>query len=108
MDDVPILDRARVELVTRGNAALAGEFLGALFEEASDLIERLSGLIVGDDRVAVADVAHTLKGNATELGAMRLRAAAAALEAEVQANLWPEDLDRVRAALAELHAFVNP
>src|ERR1700729_734253 len=105
MDDLPILDRARLELATRGNAALAVDFLGALFEEANDLIQRLSTLIVGNDRIAVADVAHTLNGMATELGAMRLRAAAATLEAEPEPATWPEGVERLRAALAELHAF---
>jgi HPt (histidine-containing phosphotransfer) domain-containing protein len=105
MDDLPILDRARLDLATRGNAALADEFLGALFEEAGDLIVRLGALMGGDERLAVADAAHTLKGMATELGAMRLRAAAAALEAELRPLCWPENVERVAAALAELQAF---
>jgi HPt (histidine-containing phosphotransfer) domain-containing protein len=102
VDDLPILDRARLELATRGNAALAKEFLDALFEEAAPLIERLDVLIGGADHVAVSDAAHTLKGMAAELGAMRLRAAAAVLEAEVQIEAWPLCLERVRTALVEL------
>jgi len=102
MDDLPILDRARLELATRGNAALAKEFLDALFEEATPLIERLGVLIGGEDRLAVSDAAHTLKGMAAELGAMQLRAAAAALEAEVREQEWPLCLERLRTALVEL------
>jgi HPt (histidine-containing phosphotransfer) domain-containing protein len=108
VSDLPILDRARLELTTRGDAALAVDFLGALFEEANELIQRLSTLIGGNDRLAVADVAHTLNGMAAALGAMRLRAAAATLEAQPEPATWPEGVERLRAALAELHAFVNP
>jgi len=106
MDEVPILDRARLELITRGDAALASEFLAALFEEVGALLERLGALLASDDRVAVADVAHTIKGNATELGAMQLRAAAAALETEPQPERWPQCVERVRTALAELRSYV--
>jgi len=102
MDEVPILDRARLELITRGKPALADEFLGALFEEVNEILERLTGLAAGSDRRAVRDAAHTIKGMATELGAMRLRAAAAALEAEAEPARWPESVARLYASLAEL------
>jgi len=109
VDELPILDRARLELATRGNAALATEFLNALFEEADPLIERLGVLVGGEDRLAVSDAAHTLKGMAAELGAMQLRAAAAALEAELRSEQWPLCLEHVRTALAELQcASANP
>jgi len=39
---------------------------------------------------------------ATELGAQRLRAAAAALEKEQQPDLWPQLLERVKRSLNEL------
>lgn len=108
MDDLPVLDRARLGLASRGNTALADEFLNALFEESTSLIGRLGDLIAGDDGAAVADVAHTLKGISAELGAMRLRAAAAALEAQPQRARWGEAAERIRVALAELQAFVKP
>src|ERR1700735_3755066 len=105
MDDVPILDRARLELITRGNTALAREFLHALFEDADALLEQLSALVAGGDRLAVSDLAHTIKGNATELGAMRLRDAAA-LETELQPARWPQSVEHVRVALDELRSYV--
>lgn len=108
MDDLPIIDRARLELITRGDGKLAEEFLGALFDEADELLERLGTLIAGDDRSAVADAAHTLKGMASELGALRLRAAATDLEAETESARWREHVERVRAALAELRYMKNP
>jgi HPt (histidine-containing phosphotransfer) domain-containing protein len=107
-DDVPILDRARLELITRGNVELAGEFLDALFEEVDALLVRLKALIGGSDRVAVSDVAHTIKGNATELGAMRLRSAAAFLETAEHPAQWPGCVERLYTALDELQAHVKP
>jgi HPt (histidine-containing phosphotransfer) domain-containing protein len=105
VEDQPIIDRARLELITRGDRRLAEEFLGALCDEADQLLERLSVLIAGDDPTAVADAAHTLKGMASELGAMRLRAAAVDLEGESEARRWPKRVEDVRAALAELKAW---
>src|ERR1700735_5456341 len=105
--DPPILDRARLELITRGNATLAGEFLGALFEESNELIERLRVLVSGEDRVAVYNVAHTLKGMTMELGAMRLRAAAASLETESEAEHWAGHLSNLDTALTELKAHIS-
>ncbi len=102
MHEPPILDADRLTLVTRGNKALADEFLEALIVEASELLERSKALRGSDDRVAVGDIAHTLKGMATELGAQRLRAVAVALEAETDPVRWPEHVERAYAAVAEL------
>lgn len=104
MDELPVLDQARLNLITRGNAALANEFLGGLFEEAGELIGQLDALIASADRTALADVAHTLKGMASEVGALRLRAAAAALEAEAEPARWPGHAGMVTAALTELQS----
>jgi HPt (histidine-containing phosphotransfer) domain-containing protein len=105
MDDLPVLDRTRLQLITRGDAALANEFLGALVEEADALIDRLRSVLRSGDRTAVSDLAHALKGMATEIGAQRLRAAAAVLEAEAQPEKWPAGLDGARLAVAELRAL---
>jgi len=107
MDDPVILDRERLTLITQGNSALADEFLEALLVEADELLERLHVSIGGDDRVAVSDVGHTLKGLAMELGALRLRAAGAALEAETDPAQWPDRLRRINAALAELRLHLQ-
>lgn len=110
MDDPPILDRERLASITRGNAALAAEFLAVMFEEADGLLLRLDGLLDSGDRGAVEDVAHTLKGMASELGATRFRIAALTLEEGAQPARWPHDIVRLRAALAELRVYVlaNP
>jgi HPt (histidine-containing phosphotransfer) domain-containing protein len=107
MNDLAILDPTRLELITRGNTALANDFLGTLFEEAGTLTERLGGLIGSGDRIAVADIAHTIKGMSAEVGAKRLQAAAAMLESEAVPARWPDHLDQVRAALAELRRHVH-
>lgn len=107
MAEVPILDRARLELITRGDAALADEFLRALIDEADAMFERLRALLMSDDRGAVAAVAHTVKGGAAELGVMRLREAAAALEAETQPARWPDRLDALATALAQLRTLIG-
>ena len=105
-----ILDRARLNSITDGDAALSAELLGVLFEEAGGLIQRLDGLLASGDRTAVIDVAHRLKGTASELGAMQLRAAAVVLETDGEPARWPDDIERLRAALAELraHVLANP
>jgi HPt (histidine-containing phosphotransfer) domain-containing protein len=99
--DVPSLDRARLDLITGGDEALAREFLHGLIEEAQEVLDLIVGATASDDRTALAELAHRLKGMAAELGALRLRAAAAALETED-----PEGqrihVDAVRSALSEL------
>jgi len=107
VDDLPILDATRLNLITRGDTRLANEFLDDLVVEADELMLRLGILVSSDDRAAVSDVAHTLKGMATELGAQRLRAVAAALETEAVPARWPEDIGRLNAALAELRQHVR-
>lgn len=107
MDDVPIIDRTRLELITRGNAARADEFLAALLEEAEDILAGLQTLLAGEDRGAVKDAAHTLKGMSAEVGALRLRAAAAALETEAEPARRLDRLNAINAALAELRSHLS-
>ena len=107
MDDLPILDRARLDIITRGDRALADDFLRALIEEATGTIDRLSSALVAAEPAGVAELAHSLKGMATELGAQRLRAAAAAFEAEMEPARWGGHLDRTVAALAELRSLAS-
>jgi HPt (histidine-containing phosphotransfer) domain-containing protein len=105
--DLPVLDQERLRLVTRGDAELASDLLRQLIDEAEDVLQRLHRALAGGDRAAVADLAHALKGMAAEVGALRLRAAAVALEAEPQPALWLGLLDRARAALVELRSLAS-
>ena len=107
MDQPLVLDRERLDLITRGNSARADEFLKALLEEAEDILARLQTLLAGEDRSAVSDAGHTLKGMAAEVGARRLRAAAAALEAEAEPARWRSRCEDVSAALTELRSHLG-
>ena len=100
-----VLDRDRMRQITRGNDALAADFLRSLIEEADDLLARLELAIALYDGDAVRDLAHSLKGMATELGAHRLRAVAILLEAEREPARWPECSAGARTAVAELRAL---
>jgi two-component system sensor histidine kinase EvgS len=104
---LPILDRARLDLITRGSAARADEFLGALLEEADELVARLPVLLANADAVGVSNIAHTLKGMAAELGASRLRFCAEALQDETDPARWIEHVDAVKNALTELTTYVD-
>jgi len=104
---LPILDRARLDLITRGNVQRANEFLGALLEEAEELLTRLPMLLASADPLAVSNVAHTLKGMAAELGASRLRFQAEALQAETDPARWIDHVTAVKNALIELRAHLD-
>jgi HPt (histidine-containing phosphotransfer) domain-containing protein len=112
VNDLPTLDRVRLELITRGKRELAAEFLGALIEESDAILAGLGLLIDSGDCAGISDAAHTLKGMAAELGAMRMRAAAAALETEADAECRPERMAALALTLdelrLELHAPSNP
>jgi len=73
-----------------------------LFESAEEMLEQLRDRIASGDGDAVAASAHSLKGMATELGVLRLRAAAIGLESEREPAGWSGHLDRAKAAIAEL------
>jgi HPt (histidine-containing phosphotransfer) domain-containing protein len=106
-NEPPVLDAARFELLTRGDAALASEFLCELIETADDMLEQLHAQIASGNGVAVAALAHSLKGMATELGALRLRAAAIGLEVEQRPEGWLRHVNRAGEAVAELRAVAG-
>jgi HPt (histidine-containing phosphotransfer) domain-containing protein len=102
VDELPIIDRARLDAITRGDNVLAAEFLHDLIAEGEAVLARLSTSVASNDRSAVTELAHSLKGMSTEIGAVRLRAVAAALEAETRPECWGAHVDGVRAAIDEL------
>jgi len=105
VDELPILDRARLDAITRGDNALAAEFLHDLIVEGEAILAQLRTSIATNDRPAVAELAHSLKGMSTEIGAVRLRAVAAALEAETHPERWRVHLDSARNAIDELRSL---
>jgi len=106
MTSVPVIDRARLDLVCMGNPSLAGEFIDLLIEESTPILAGLPALVAAGDAPAVRESAHSVKGIAGNVGAARLQAAALALERSAAdgaaAGVLAEQLDAVIAALAEL------
>ena len=97
----PVLDRTRLDLITRGNPALARALIGELLDESRGVVERVRAAIAASEAREVYDAAHKLKGMAGELGALRVRAAALALEGATPER-WPAALAAVERALDEL------
>ena len=114
--DLPVVDASVLGGLTGRLGDRAPAFLGSLFAtwdgETATRLEQLSAAVDAGDRSAVARVAHAVKGGSGSMGAVRLAAACAAVEAAVE---HAPDLDvlhrrlvdevaRARAALAELYA----
>lgn len=76
-DDKPILDRAHLHRMTGGVRALERELLHLFDTQCVVLLERMARAAPA----AQATLAHTLKGSALGIGAMRVAEAAAQVEA---------------------------
>jgi HPt (histidine-containing phosphotransfer) domain-containing protein len=111
MTDVPIIDRARLDLVCMGNPGLAGEFIDLLIEESTPILDGLPALVAAGDAAAVREGAHSVKGIAGNVGAARLQAAALVLERSAADGspgaVLAGQLEAVVAALGELRAERN-
>ncbi len=73
----PVLDPDRLSAMTGGDAALAAEVIG-IFRQQTAIWSRL--LDPREHQAQWADAAHSLKGSALSVGALRLAAACAAAE----------------------------
>jgi HPt (histidine-containing phosphotransfer) domain-containing protein len=104
MDAQPIIDEARLHLICGGDAALAEELLDDLLAESDEVLQRLRAASEG----GVADLAHLLKGMATEIGAPRLQAAAHALEEELEPGSVSYRLAAVIVAVEEIRRWREP
>ena len=76
-NDMPVLDRAHLEMMTAGDASLAAEVIG-LFQHQAEIWGRM--LRASQPAETWADAAHTLKGAALGIGAQRLAASCAQAE----------------------------
>jgi two-component system, sensor histidine kinase and response regulator len=105
---LPVIDRERLDKVCMGKPEMAGEFIGMLIEEVTPIIAALPASLSAADNAAVREGAHTVKGIAGNVGAVRLEAAALLLErtaAEGGAReALAEQLDGIAGALAELRS----
>jgi len=102
--DYPVLDLARIALITHRDAALAREYLDALASEAAELLAPLRSADAGIDDELIVSAAHTLKGIACEVGASRLAFLAAAFEADPQPDHRTDHLAAIDAALRDVQA----
>lgn len=102
--DAALLDRAHLAAQTFEDADLAREVLG-LFR---DQMRRLPPMVrAGDGAQARIDAAHTLKGSARGVGAVRVAACAEACEADLRAGRDPAPaLEALERALAETQAAI--
>ena len=90
-----VLDRAHLARITFNDRNLEREVL-QLFNRQAEL---LMGRMRGSEPAAVATLAHTLKGSATGIGAVRVARAAAI--AEMAASSTPGDCKHAIEQLAQ-------
>ena len=97
------IDRADLDAQTGGDAGLAREVLGLFAGQCRAILPRLTdpSLPQGER----ADLAHTLKGSAAGVGAIRVRALADALEARLRADASATPSDAGRPDAAPLDAL---
>lgn len=98
------IDRAELDAQTFGDAELADEVLALFAGQCRSILPRLTDPSL--PAAQRADLAHTLKGSASGVGATRVRACADAAEARLRAGAGAVALDdlvqAVAAALAEI------
>lgn len=101
--DLPVLDRAHLSAMTSGDAELAAEVIG-IFRQQAEVWGRM--LSAREPHSTWADAAHSLKGAALGIGAIRLaRACTRAETLGRSGTATPAQaavaLDDVRASLGE-------
>jgi HPt (histidine-containing phosphotransfer) domain-containing protein len=76
----PVIDGGRLQSICAGERELAVELIEALIEEAQPLVTSATELTQRCAHGELRETAHALNGIAGNIGAVRLQAAAAALE----------------------------
>ena len=91
------IDRAELDALTGGDADLAREVLGLFAGQCGAILPRLlDPSLVGGER---ADLAHTLKGSAAGVGAIRVRGLCDAIETRLRAGEVSAPTDDLAAAV---------
>jgi HPt (histidine-containing phosphotransfer) domain-containing protein len=103
----PVLDPAGLLGASATLSPAHREVVDLFLAEAPRRLDALGGALGRGDRAESARLAHTLAGSASSLGAGRLAAACADLEALARDDLQPSQrlavqLDAVRQALREV------
>jgi HPt (histidine-containing phosphotransfer) domain-containing protein len=96
-DRIPPIDLIHLARQTHGDRDLETELLGLFRRQAGQIMDRLSADLPGDAIPWRADLAHTLKGSARAIGAVRVAIKAEIYE--VQARDGKPDLTPALAAL---------
>jgi HPt (histidine-containing phosphotransfer) domain-containing protein len=106
---VAALDREHLARMTFGDRSLEREVLQLFDRQSEILLERMRA----SEPAAIATLAHTLKGSAVGIGATRVAAAAAEVEATAQARpgesrrVIDELAQAVEEARAEISALIR-
>lgn len=101
----PLIDRDHLAAQTFGDADLAREVLGLFVEQCRRLVPAIAE--AGRPAGERADLAHTLKGAALGIGAVRVAALAGIVEARLRGEGDPEAPARdLAAAAAETVALI--
>ena len=85
-DAMPVLDRAGLFERAMDDAQLAADLLEAFLHEYPGLRAALQSAIGSHDVIAMMNVAHTIKGAAANVGALRVAHAAARVEHQAAAD----------------------
>jgi two-component system, sensor histidine kinase and response regulator len=100
VDDLPVLDRKRMQVLSEGDPQFERELIEAFIANVETNLSTLQSCIAVDDLNGVAREAHSLKGASADIGGVALAACAARIEAAAIAGAMAD----VTAILAELSA----
>jgi HPt (histidine-containing phosphotransfer) domain-containing protein len=101
MQEAPLFDAAHLDRQTLGNETLRTEIVSLFLAEVERLLAQVER---APDRLVRASRLHAMMGLARNVGALRLAELCRALEARAERDDLdePADLDRLRAAVAEV------
>jgi len=108
LEHVSGLDIEHGLALVRGNPGKHARMLTLFADTHATDGPLLAEALASNDLAAVGQLAHTLKGSAGTIGAMRVAEAAVVLHAALRANIRREEIDtRCTALVVELMTFVD-
>jgi PAS domain S-box-containing protein len=103
---IPGLDIEHGLTLLRGNPSKHARWLAVFVLSHAEDAEHLAAALAADDLAVVKQLAHTLKGSASSIGAVGVAAAATALHSALRAGDARAEIETLCAALvAELNRF---
>lgn len=104
-DAVPPLDAKVIgelrELQDGGSPGLLAELIDLFLKQGEEKLVELRQALESRNDAVLGRIAHTLKGSAGSLGALRLSGICRELEGALRGNAWPEAEERVSEVEAE-------